>query len=476
VASTFGPPNPAGQNTTLLGGGVGAIRVPLADETLSARWWLWLCADCLPALGQTGTPLERHFIQQSATFGHILARQGDEAAAFRQAELADKEFEQLYPHAAVGYQMLSEAQTPAALPPLLKILANTKKKDAAMVIQHALDARAQMPDSTGVSPVVTPEMIENIYDFKAGAQDVDDLISGFTPYLFATGSLEATTLARVRTVTYSHLHGGHVAPSLDQIREIVTGAPQMTHTLVALERCYQGYSTFLDLMIGQDHRTALHFREFLRIFQGLKQELEDDFGSALHTVLPLFLQRHTQLTMIRHFNDATLRGAFAPLPRIMDLVDIIQFKRWPQLIPIPPRYLVPRGTNPQPTPPPPAFAPALPPAIAPALPPAVAPAPAHAAAPSVREQNVAPDTGLLARFARTTRRLKPMLSIKNLFPSKSSLKATAAGAPPKSSLAGSSTPSTKPWNCRHIATNVSVPSLTTCGIENASPSKNGNRP
>jgi hypothetical protein len=81
VASTFGLPNPAGQNMTLLGGGVGAIRVPLADETLSARRWLWLCAD-LPALSQTGTPLERHFVQQSATFGLILARQGDEAAAF----------------------------------------------------------------------------------------------------------------------------------------------------------------------------------------------------------------------------------------------------------------------------------------------------------------------------------------------------------------------------------------------------------
>jgi hypothetical protein len=286
VASTLGPAGPAGQqNTTLLGGGVGALRIPLADGPLSARWWSWILED-LPALGHTGTTLERQFLHQSATLGHIIERQGDEAAAFRQAERTDKEFAQVYPHAAIGYQMLlCEAQTAAALPPLLKVLANTKKKDAAMVIQHAL--------STRVSPVVIPEMIENIYAFKAGAQDVDDLITGFTPFPFTTGSLEATTLARTRMVTtYSHLHGGHVAPSLDQIREIVTGAPQMAHTLIALERCYQGYSTFLDVLIGQDHWTALHFWEFLETFQGLKQELEDEFGSALHTVLPLF-QRQT---------------------------------------------------------------------------------------------------------------------------------------------------------------------------------------
>jgi hypothetical protein len=178
--------------------------------------------------------------------------------------------------------MLCEAQTPAALPPLLKILANTKKKDAAMVIQHALDARAQMPDSTRVSPVVTPEMVENIYAFKAGAQDVNDLLAGFTPYLFATGSLEDTTLARARTVTYSHLHGGHVPPLFgSNSGNRFRGPANDTHACRTAGALLSRLQQFLDLMIGQDHRTALHFRGFLETFQGLKQELEDDFGSAL---------------------------------------------------------------------------------------------------------------------------------------------------------------------------------------------------
>jgi hypothetical protein len=179
------------------------------------------------------------------------------------------------------------------LPPLLKVLANTKKKDAATVIQHALDARARMPDSTRVSPVVTPKIVEAVYRFTPGSRDVDNLMAGFNPFLFLTGSVEATTLARQRTVTYSHLHGGLVAPTLDQIRELVTSAPNMANSLTALERCYQGCCTFLDVLIGQDHRSALHFRDFVQAFQGLKQELEDEFGAALPTVLPLF-QRATR--------------------------------------------------------------------------------------------------------------------------------------------------------------------------------------
>jgi hypothetical protein len=76
VASTYGPPNPAGQHTTLLGGGVGTLRIPLADDSLSARRWEWLCAD-LPALGHTATPLEGYFVQQTAALDLVLERQVD---------------------------------------------------------------------------------------------------------------------------------------------------------------------------------------------------------------------------------------------------------------------------------------------------------------------------------------------------------------------------------------------------------------
>jgi hypothetical protein len=127
----------------------------------------------------------------------------------------------------------------------------------------------------------------------------------------------------------------------------------------------------LDVLMGQDHRSSLYYRDFVETFKGLKQEIEEEFGLELPAVIPLF-QRHTQLMMrIRHFNDATLRGALAPLPRIVELVEIIQFHKWTQLPPLPTRYtrpIVPGSTNHQPAPP--AFAPALPPVFNPAPAPA----------------------------------------------------------------------------------------------------------
>jgi hypothetical protein len=69
----------------------------------------------------------------------------------------------------------------------------------------------------------------------------------------------------------------------------------------------------LDVLMGQDHRSSLYYRDFVETFQGLKQEIKEEFGLELPAVISLF-RRHMQLTMIRHFNDTTLRGALAPLP------------------------------------------------------------------------------------------------------------------------------------------------------------------
>jgi predicted RNA methylase len=53
-------------------------------------------------------------------------------------------------------------------------------------------------------------------------------------------------------------------------------------------------------------------------FQLLKMEVEEQFAGEIHAILPLF-QRHTQLTVARYFNDASVQGGNAMLPRIMDL-------------------------------------------------------------------------------------------------------------------------------------------------------------
>jgi hypothetical protein len=409
VASTYGPPDAAGQSTFPLAID-GGLRVPLADEQLAARRWNWVVED-LPALGHTGTTLERQFLQQNAVFGNLLQQQVENAQAARAADKAPKEFSAIYPQAAVEIQMLCEAATEANLPPIWKLLANLKKKEAVMAVSHLIEARARDLDSYKVAPVVTPELLERIYSFKAGSVDVDDITAGFSLFLLTTGSPEANTQARERSVVYGMLHGGQVAPSLDQLRELIATAPQMAHTLIGLERNYQGYSTLLDVLLGVNHRVALHFRAFVDSFQSLKLEVEEQFGAEIHAALPLF-QRHTQLTMARYYNDATVVGANAGLPRINDLIDIIKYRQWSQLPQLPPRYINPRGP-PGGTPPPGGGRAS---GTGTGTSSRAGGGTASAGNTNTRVVNVAPNSVLMARFEHTTKRLGDITRTETLIP------------------------------------------------------------
>jgi hypothetical protein len=197
-----------------------------------------------------------------------------------------------------------------------------------------------------------------------------------------------------------------VAPSFDQIREIVSGAPQMSHTLTALERCYQGYSTFLDVMMGMDHRSSLHYREFVNIFQGLKQEIEEEFGSsclqcfhcsgatrslrllAISTMRssrapsPLYPQSWSFLW--KSFNFASGRS----FPRSLSATPPVRPGDLPISL-LPPR-LVPL------------------PLFLPRLLHLLLPLPLPRLRLYVSKSNVAPNHVLMARFANTTRRLKDL--------------------------------------------------------------------
>jgi hypothetical protein len=95
VASTYGPPDATGQPTFPLAVD-GRLRIPLADKQLAARRWNWVVED-LPALGHTGTTLERQFLQQNAVFGNLLQQQVENAQAARAADKAPKEFSDVYP-------------------------------------------------------------------------------------------------------------------------------------------------------------------------------------------------------------------------------------------------------------------------------------------------------------------------------------------------------------------------------------------
>jgi hypothetical protein len=225
-----------------------------------------------------GSTLGQQFLQQNALLSSLLQRQVNDATTAHQADHAPKEFSTVYPQAATEIQMLCKAVTKDALLLIWRVLANVKKKEAVVAILQLLNSWAHEVNSFLFLPIITPEFLECIFMFKAGTEDVDDITSGFTLFLLITRPPEATAQARNCAVVYGLLQGGHITPSLNQLHEIVSGAPQMARMLVTLERSYQGYSTLLDVLLGHHHRASLHFHDFVTAFQILKMEVKSNLG------------------------------------------------------------------------------------------------------------------------------------------------------------------------------------------------------
>jgi hypothetical protein len=70
VASTYGPVDAANDPTVPLAT-AGGLRIPLADDHLAAQHLSWVLAN-LPALGRTGSTLERQFLQQNVVLSGLL--------------------------------------------------------------------------------------------------------------------------------------------------------------------------------------------------------------------------------------------------------------------------------------------------------------------------------------------------------------------------------------------------------------------
>jgi hypothetical protein len=60
-------------------------------------------------------------------------------------------------------------------------------------------------------------LLEQIYFSKSKVLDVDDIMACLSLFLLSGGSPEASVQAMEQAVVYGMLHGGQVAPSLNQL-------------------------------------------------------------------------------------------------------------------------------------------------------------------------------------------------------------------------------------------------------------------
>jgi len=384
------------------------LTAPLSDAQLQLRLWGWLTAD-LPALAhRTGTTTGAMTATLDAMRAEF-ARQREDASAARVASKLPKTMSAKYPEASDGLRRLCEVASDEDLPPFWRTYATLSKKEGIFALSQALDQRAANDGSAGHAPIATPALFERISQFSFGTRDVDNLTAGLSPFLVCTGLNQDAAHARDQAVIYQLVYAGSAAPTLDQLRQLVSSAPSMPATMLGLMVTFKGYSVLLDVILGVEHRLSVAFRSFVSTWEKVMLDVEVAFGGQIGAVVPLFL-RFVQLSCIQFFNAAVLLGTVASLPPLGQLITCVQYRNWQSLPPLPGHYFQPAP----PAAPPGGGAPVLPAPSQQRRPPG-SPAGTPAGT-QVSVTNVRPDRALMSRFERCNTALRTLTSHESAVP------------------------------------------------------------
>jgi hypothetical protein len=343
VACTHTPPMLDGTPGPPVVAMLDPLVAPLADGELQVRSWEWLVSD-LPGLYRMGGGMEAALDQHLVALTAEFAQQRAERAQSRAAERAPKSVTERFPHASDSMRMLCEVGSDAELPLFWRQLAATKhtKQEGMYLLTQSLEARGREYGGGGQSavPIVSPELYERVshFHFSAGA-DSDNLTAGLSPFLVVTQASPNAAATRERATVFELSYGGHAAPSLDQYNTLIATAPQMPGTMLELLLVYRGYSLLLDVLLGEHHRMAETFQNFVGDWEQLQVELDLFLGANAAQLAPLFV-RHTQLLMMGYFSIAERSGPRAILPDLAEAVSFVKYRRLSSLPPIPARYVV----------------------------------------------------------------------------------------------------------------------------------------
>jgi hypothetical protein len=125
---------------------------------------------------------------------------------------------------------------------------------------------AANPASSGISPTVTPELIERTTTLIFYARNPDDMTAGLSPCLAILQGCSESQAAENRSHVYAMVYSGNAAPSMETVLALTSDAPYMPQTSlhqIEMQACTQ---TVCKVHLGIDHLGTQAYKLFRKEF------------------------------------------------------------------------------------------------------------------------------------------------------------------------------------------------------------------
>lgn len=398
--------------------GVGQITIPFPDESLKKFTWNILKQD-LPALAAGSHAGGADIAQQALDLGGQVAQALTNAQVTRQTALdrssAPDLLSETHPHGCDAVMNLTQSPTETDLPMFWQMLATVKKNEISSLLTGCMDERCTQLGSTGVSVQATVAVVSDLSHFKFTSMRPENLEeSVFSIFKHVSGTSTAARKHADQIRIFNMTQSGNAAPSWDTLETVFksdhfyarTGLEALTHR--------KGYSTFLDVILGQHHPLSQAFRIYVSNFERILPDLESylrdmmahgpthDFVYILGRIM---MSEHIKI--VSYINSVcTRRGLpLPPPPDFHEIITLIQMRTFVHQLPhLPVRS--PQGGGPPVTPLPPA-----PPPTAPRTPNPRTPNPRTPATQTQRVTNLNMNPALADRFQRHGRAVPQLVPL-----------------------------------------------------------------
>ena len=309
------------------------------DAALQHHRWEILRSD-LPALDPS------RLAPSDQMVGLVEALRTEQAAArHEQSEAcnrasAPKEPSEASPQAAVLWRRYCGVTVDAQLPALYHTWANSTKAERRVALQAALDERVNSGlGASRVTPLATKELYELLFQARLASHihEAEDLTKGVSPFTCGYQVGERDQDVAVRAHRFDQMLLGHTNPTLAEQETLRTKDLPPPLTIYQFTTQLGCVSTVMDVALGESHPAAVTLRNFcLTEWPNLEHSLQgmpDDARPYLPSMLLWFHKRFGA------YFRGLLAGCPLPVPRLELFTELIEFRSFHNLPPMPRRYV-----------------------------------------------------------------------------------------------------------------------------------------
>ena len=328
-----------------------ALQQPLGDPLLLDHIGRRLRM-LLPITMAPAAALGPQFAQATMVLRQALQEDRDvdrmDRAAVAEAQVNATAFSVVFPAVANSIRRLCEAaDDDERLPTFWQMLAAAKGKKAQSMsaFTQLVTARANQPDSTGILPVVTTQLFNQIAHFELGSADLLVITNGISPFIMCPLGYSKASTEHALTQQYLMIHSETGSnPTLADVQKLLTPTYNLPDSLHQLADFIGAYSIIWDVLVGPENPIAQTIRSHYRYWHSSASRIKADLSLHLQGHVMMGTMRAIQLEILGYVNRKLYSDEELPLPSLDHIEATIRQGLY-TLPALPERYWTPSNTT-----------------------------------------------------------------------------------------------------------------------------------